>query len=91
MPASGLDYPGASQVFRIRRDTYNLSRQRVSKDLTVGVTTLTSPAAAVAAHVQHHWGIEATSTAYVTCSYAKTTTTLLGDTEDADVAGGFGH
>ena len=39
-PADGVDYPGATQVFRIRRDTYAPDGQRVSKHILHGVTSL---------------------------------------------------
>lgn len=56
--ADGIDYPDAKTVFRIRRDTFDPSGQRTSKDLVVGITSLTSPAVVIAAHIQNHWGIE---------------------------------
>ncbi len=57
-PADGVDFPGAAQVFRIRRDVYAPDGQRVSKQILHGITSLTSPAAAIAAHVRTHWWIE---------------------------------
>jgi predicted transposase YbfD/YdcC len=57
-PADGVDFPGAAQVFRIRRDTYAPDGQRVSKHLLHGVTSLTCPATEIAARVRGHWGIE---------------------------------
>jgi predicted transposase YbfD/YdcC len=60
-PAEGIDFPDAAIVFRIRRDTYTLSGQRLSKDVTHGITSLTSnttTADTLAGHVRKHWGIE---------------------------------
>ncbi|TDO37144.1 ISAs1 family transposase [Paractinoplanes brasiliensis] len=57
-PADGVDFPGAVQVFRIRRDTYAPDGQRVSKHLLHGITSLTCTATEIAAHVRSHWGIE---------------------------------
>jgi predicted transposase YbfD/YdcC len=57
-PADGVDFPGAAQVFRIRRDTYAPDGQRVSKHILHGVTSLTSTATEIAARVRGHWGIE---------------------------------
>ena len=57
-PADGVDFPGAAQVFRIRRDTYAPDGQRVSKHIVHGVTSLTCTATEIAARVRGHWGIE---------------------------------
>jgi predicted transposase YbfD/YdcC len=57
-PADGVDFPGATQVFRIRRDTYAPDGQRVSKHILHGVTSLTCTATQIATHVRGHWGIE---------------------------------
>lgn len=57
-PADGVDFPGAAQVFRIRRDTYAPDGQRVSKHILHGVTSLTCTASKIAAHVRAHWAIE---------------------------------
>lgn len=57
-PADGVDFPGATQVFRIRRDTYATDGQRVSKHILHGVTSLSCTATEIAAHVRGHWGIE---------------------------------
>jgi predicted transposase YbfD/YdcC len=57
-PADGVDFPGAAQVFRIRRDTYAPDGQRVSKHILHGVTSLTCTATEIATHVRGHWGIE---------------------------------
>ncbi|MBM0236898.1 ISAs1 family transposase [Micromonospora sp. ATA32] len=57
-PAGGVDFPGAAQVFRIRRDVYAPDGQRISKQIIHGITSLTSPPAVIAAHVRTHWWIE---------------------------------
>lgn len=57
-PADRVDFPGAAQLFRIRRDTYAPDGQRVSKHILHGVTSLTCTATEIAAHVRGHWGIE---------------------------------
>lgn len=57
-PADDVDFPGATQVFRIRRDTYAPDGQRVSKHIVHGVTSLTCTATEIAAHVREHWAIE---------------------------------
>lgn len=59
--AAGIDFPGAKQVFRIRRSVYDLAGHRVSKDIVHGITSL-DPARATGAHllilIRHHWLIE---------------------------------
>jgi hypothetical protein len=57
-PADGVDFPGAAQLFRIRRDTYAPDGQRVSKHILHGVTSRACAASEIAAHVRGHWGIE---------------------------------
>ncbi|MGW0436223.1 ISAs1 family transposase [Micromonospora sp. NPDC003197] len=57
-PADDVDFPGATQVFRIRRDTYAPDGQRVSKHIVHGITSLTCTATEIAAHVRGHWAIE---------------------------------
>ena len=57
--AAGIDFPGAAQVFRIRRDVFNLCGQRVSKEIVHGITSLTEATAeAVARWVRQYWGVE---------------------------------
>ncbi|WP_406068923.1 ISAs1 family transposase [Micromonospora sp. NBC_01638] len=59
--AAGIDFPAAAQVFRIRRDTYDLTGQRLRKDIVHGITNLTAQAATpadVADYTRRHWGIE---------------------------------
>jgi predicted transposase YbfD/YdcC len=57
--ATGIDFPGVAQVFRIRRDVFDLSGVRLSKEIVYGITSLAEAAAeAVARWVRQHWGIE---------------------------------
>lgn len=59
--AAGIDFPAAAQVFRIRRDTYDLTGQRLRKDIVHGITNLTAHAttpAHIADYTRRHWGIE---------------------------------
>ncbi len=59
--AEGIDFPGAKQVFRIRRTSYDLAGNRLSKDIVHGITSL-SPTRATPAQllalVRDHWLIE---------------------------------
>jgi predicted transposase YbfD/YdcC len=58
-PACDLDYPGASQVFRIRRETFDLAGCRIRNEYVHGVTSLPAVSAAlIACFVRGHWGIE---------------------------------
>ncbi|MBA3489785.1 MAG: ISAs1 family transposase, partial [Longispora sp.] len=57
-PASGIDFPDAHVVFRLRRDTYDLTGVRLSKDVVHGITSRATTASAIADHVRRHWGIE---------------------------------
>lgn len=59
--ADGIDFPGAAQVFRIRRDTFDHLGRRMTKEVVHGVTSLTAPQASpelLAGLVRSHWGIE---------------------------------
>lgn len=57
--AEGIDFPEAAQVFRIRRDVFDLSGQRISKEIVHGITSLAEATAeAIARWVRLHWGIE---------------------------------
>lgn len=61
--ADGIDFPGAEQVFRIRRQTYNLTGQRLSKEVVHGIASLNPTRATpkqLLGAVRHHWRIEAT-------------------------------
>lgn len=60
-PAGGVDFPGAAQVFRIRRDTFDHEGTRLSKEVVHGITSLTADQAnpeVIARFVRQHWGIE---------------------------------
>jgi hypothetical protein len=60
-PADGIDFPGAAQIFRMRRDVFDLAGQRLSKEVVHGITSLTveqATAQALAGWVRTHWGIE---------------------------------
>ncbi|WP_326770981.1 hypothetical protein OG978_45980 (plasmid) [Streptomyces sp. NBC_01591] len=41
-PAEGITFPGAAQVFRIRRDTFDHLGNRLSKEIVHEVTSLTA-------------------------------------------------
>jgi predicted transposase YbfD/YdcC len=57
--AAGIDFPGAAQVFRIRRDVFDLSGQRLSKEIVYGITSLTEATAeAIGRWVRQHWRVE---------------------------------
>lgn len=60
-PAGGIDFPGAAQVFRIRRDTFDHLGNRLTKEVVHGVTSLDTgqaTAGQIAALIRKHWGIE---------------------------------
>jgi len=61
VPATGITFPGATQVFRITRYTGGLDGQRERKEVVHGITNLT-PAEAddarLAQLVRGHWSIE---------------------------------
>lgn len=60
-PAVGVDFPGAAQVFRIRRDTFDHAGNRLSKEVVHGVTSLTADQATpalLAGLIRSHWAIE---------------------------------
>ncbi|MFY1702893.1 ISAs1 family transposase [Micromonospora sp. WMMA1923] len=56
--ATGIDFPGAALVLRLRRDVYTPDGQRVSKQIVHGITSLNRTAADIAAYVRTHWWIE---------------------------------
>ena len=61
VPATGIDFPGAAQVFRIIRYTGRLDGQRTRKEVVHGITNLTPDQAdpdQLAALVRGHWSIE---------------------------------
>jgi len=60
-PADGIDFPGAAQVFRIRRDTFDHQGTRLSKEIVHGVTSLDphqAGAGKIAGLIRRHWAIE---------------------------------
>jgi len=59
--ADGIEFPHASQVLRIRRDTYGLDGTALAKEIVHGITTLDAARgtpAVLAGLVQGQWGIE---------------------------------
>jgi predicted transposase YbfD/YdcC len=61
VPADGIAFPDAAQVFRIRRDTFDHLGNRLSKEVVHGVTSLaadqTTPEM-IASLIRNHWRIE---------------------------------
>jgi predicted transposase YbfD/YdcC len=60
-PGTGISFPGIKQVFRIRRQVYDLSGQRLSKEYVHGVTSLDADRASASqlqGLVRHHWRVE---------------------------------
>ncbi|GLZ43812.1 hypothetical protein Acsp05_74360 [Actinokineospora sp. NBRC 105648] len=60
-PADDIEFPGAAQVFRIRRDTFDHLGNRLSKEIVHGVTSLTADRATpeqLAGLVREHWIVE---------------------------------
>ncbi|WP_190814853.1 ISAs1 family transposase [Saccharopolyspora pogona] len=60
-PANDVDFPGAAQVFRIRRDTFDHAGNHLTKEVVHGITSLTAEQAGadlIARFVRQHWGIE---------------------------------
>ncbi len=61
MPATGITFPGATQVFRVTRYTGGLDGQRARTEVVHGITNLTATEAddaRLAALVRGHWSIE---------------------------------
>jgi len=61
VPATGITFPGATQVFRIIRYTGGLDGQRQRKEVVHDITNLTTGEAddaRLAALVREHWAIE---------------------------------
>lgn len=61
--ADGIDFPHARQVFRIRRQVFDLSGRRLSKEYAHGITSLTTEAATpkqLLDVVHRHWRVEVT-------------------------------
>jgi len=60
-PAQDLPFPGAAQVFRIRRETCELAGRTPRTETVHGFTSLTAQQAGpdrIGARVRGHWGIE---------------------------------
>jgi predicted transposase YbfD/YdcC len=61
VPATGIGFPGAQQIFRIVRYTGGLDGQRIRKEVVYGITNLSADqadAAQLAELVRGHWSIE---------------------------------
>jgi len=61
VPATGITFPGATQIFRITRYTGGLDGQRERKEIVHGITNLTPSEAdpdRLAALTRGHWAIE---------------------------------
>jgi hypothetical protein len=60
-PGTGITFPHLKQVFRIRRQVFDLSGQRLSKEYAHGVTSLDAASASpqqLLGLVRHHWRVE---------------------------------
>jgi predicted transposase YbfD/YdcC len=60
-PATGIDWPHAAQVLRIRRDTGPTHGPWTSKEIAYGITSLPAGLAGprhLAIYARQHWGIE---------------------------------
>jgi predicted transposase YbfD/YdcC len=60
-PADGIDWPGAAQVLRIRRDAGPVAGHWTSKEIAYGITSLTAELAGprhLAVYARQHWAIE---------------------------------
>jgi predicted transposase YbfD/YdcC len=60
-PAAGIDWPGAAQVLRIRRDTGPTAGHWTAKEVAYGITSLPADLAGprhLATYARQHWGIE---------------------------------
>lgn len=59
--AEGIDFPGAAQVFRIRRRVFEPTGACISKEIVHGITSLTRDKATpedLATLVRNHWRVE---------------------------------
>jgi predicted transposase YbfD/YdcC len=59
--ADGVEFPGAAQVFLIRRDTFDHQGNHLTKEIVHGITSLTAEQAGpelIAHLIRAHWGIE---------------------------------
>jgi predicted transposase YbfD/YdcC len=60
-PGDGIDFPHATQVFRVRRDTGGLDGQRTRKEIAFCITSLPAAQASpeqLAGYIRGHWQIE---------------------------------
>jgi predicted transposase YbfD/YdcC len=60
-PATGIDWPGAAQIIRIRRDTGPTRGPWTHKEIAYGITSLPADLAGprhLAHYARAHWGIE---------------------------------
>ncbi|MGC1210389.1 MAG: ISAs1 family transposase, partial [Micromonospora sp.] len=60
-PADDAVFPGARQVFRLRRDTGGLDGQRTGKEVVYGITSMPDQLAApvhLNHYVRQHWCVE---------------------------------
>jgi predicted transposase YbfD/YdcC len=61
VPATGITFPRARQVYRIRRQTYDLLGHRIAKEIVHGITNVTpdeATAEQLLALNRGHWGVE---------------------------------
>lgn len=59
--AEGIEFPGAAQVFLIRRDTFDHAGHWLSKEIVYGVTSLAADQATpehIAGLIRTHWTVE---------------------------------
>ncbi len=59
--AGGIDFPHVKQIACIRRETFEISGDRISKEYTLVLTSRSEEkmtAAYINRHVRNHWGIE---------------------------------
>ncbi len=59
--AEGIDYPHLEQVACIRREAFNASNEKISKEVAIQITSANPgkmTAADVNRHTRNHWGIE---------------------------------
>ncbi len=60
-PAAGIDWPGAAQVLRIRRDTGPTAGHWTAKEVAYGITSMPGDLAGprhLAIYARQHWTIE---------------------------------
>ena len=58
--AKGIDYPHLEQIACIRREAFNASNEKISKEIAIQITSAEPKmtAADVNRHARNHWGIE---------------------------------